>query len=102
MSYEPVLSVRTYSTVLVALLLLTVLTVGVSFIPLEAAWHETIGLLIAVVKASLVVLFFMHVIHSPKLTWLIVAVSIAWLVILISLTFTDYLTRNQIPFMPGH
>ena len=102
MAYEPLLSLRLYAFVLVALIVLTFLTVGVSFIALPAAWHEAIGLLIALVKASLVVLFFMHVVHSPKLTWLIVAVSIVWLLIMVSLTFTDYLTRNLIPFMPGH
>jgi cytochrome c oxidase subunit 4 len=102
MAYEPLLTVRTYGIVLVALIVLTLLTVGVSFIALSPAWHETIGLLIAAVKASLVVLFFMHVIHSPRLTWAIVAVSIAWLVILVSLTFVDYFSRDMIPFMPGH
>lgn len=102
MSYEPVLSVRLYAFVLAALLVLTVVTVGVSFIQLSPASHETIGLLIAVVKASLVVLFFMHVIHSQRLTWLIVGVAIAWLLILMSLTFADYYSRDMIPFMPGH
>jgi cytochrome c oxidase subunit 4 len=96
------LTVRLYAIVLTALLVLTVLTVAVSFISLSPASHETIGLLIALVKASLVVLFFMHVIHAPRLTWLIVLVAIVWLVVLLSLTFTDYFSRNLIPHMPGH
>ena len=48
---------------------------------------------IAVAKATLVVLFFMHVRYSTRLTWVVVAGSVFWLGILLALTFSDYLTR---------
>jgi cytochrome c oxidase subunit IV len=76
--------------------------VSVSFFHVAPVWHVVIGLLIAVCKASLVVLFFMHVLISPKLTALVVIVSMFWLGILLVLTFTDYFSRGLLPFMPGH
>jgi cytochrome c oxidase subunit IV len=102
MTHDAAIPVRTYIFVLVALVLMTFLTVGVSFISLSPSWHMAIGLSIGTVKAALVLLFFMHVIHSPKLVWVVIAVALLWLLILVSLTYTDYLTRGLIPGMPGH
>jgi cytochrome c oxidase subunit 4 len=102
MIHENILSVRTYLIVLLALVVLTFLTVGISFISLSATWHVCLGLTIGTIKASLVALFFMHVMHSPRLIWIVVAVSLLWLLILVSLTYTDYMTRGLIPGMPGH
>ena len=102
MSQEPVVSIRTYSLVLLVLVLLTVLTVGISFIPLSPDWHMALGISIAIVKATLVALFFMHLLHSQRLMWVIVIASLVWLYILISLTTADYLSRGVIPHMPGH
>ena len=84
------------------LVVLTFVTVGVSFIKLTPGWHLTFGLLIGLVKASLVVLFFMHLIHSPRLSWLIVFLALVWLLLLFALTFADYLSRGMVPYMPGH
>jgi cytochrome c oxidase subunit 4 len=47
-----------------------------------------------VVKALVVILWFMHVIHSPRLTWIVVIASFLWLGVLFVLTFSDYLTRH--------
>jgi cytochrome c oxidase subunit 4 len=99
---EQGLSVRTYLVVLLLLLMLTALTIGVSFLPLAGHWHIALGLAIAGVKAALVLLFFMHVIASHRLNWIVIAMAMFWLCILLSLTFCDYLTRGLIPFMPGH
>jgi cytochrome c oxidase subunit 4 len=96
------ISVPTYIIVCVILVLLTFLTVGVSFFHVPGVWHIVIGLIIAVCKASLVVLFFMHVLISPKLTGLVVIVSVFWLGLLLVLTFSDYFSRGLVPFMPGH
>jgi cytochrome c oxidase subunit 4 len=52
-----------------------------------------LALTIATVKASLVILFFMHVKYSSRLTWAVVLGSIFWFGILIVLTMSDYLTR---------
>ena len=51
------------------------------------------ALAIAVFKATLVVLFFMHVKYSTRLTWAVVVGSVFWLGILLALTLADYLTR---------
>ena len=97
------LSVSVYLAVLAALVVLTVATVAISFIPLEGFWHVVIGQTIGLVKATLVLVFFMHVIDSPKVTWVAVAVTIFWLVVVfLSLTFSDYFTRGLVPYMPGH
>jgi cytochrome c oxidase subunit IV len=98
---EHVIPPRTYVTVLVVLLGLTALTLGVSLTPLEGVWHIIIGLVIAVSKASLVVLFFMHALYSPRLTWVVIAAALLWLLILVSLTLSDYFTRGLLPYS-GH
>jgi cytochrome c oxidase subunit 4 len=99
---ERTIAPRTYVIVCVLLILLTVLTVAVSFAQLPGVWHIVFGMLIAVCKASLVVLFFMHVIVSPRLTWLVIAVACFWLGLLLVLTLNDYCSRGMVPFMPGH
>jgi cytochrome c oxidase subunit 4 len=60
----------------------------------DLGWANTpIALVIATIKAVLVILFFMHVIHSTRLTWVVVIASFVWLGVLFVLTFSDYLTR---------
>ncbi|HKO00274.1 MAG TPA: cytochrome C oxidase subunit IV family protein [Thermoanaerobaculia bacterium] len=82
-----------YFSVFFALAIGTVLTVWASRVDL--GWANTpIALVIATVKAVLVILFFMHVIHSTRLTWVVVIGSFLWLGVLFVLTFTDYLTRG--------
>jgi len=51
---------------------------------------------IAITKALLVILFFMHVRWSTRLTWLVVASGFFWLLILFGITMTDYLTRGWV------
>lgn len=97
-----VIATRTYVIVCVLLVLLTILTVGISFAHVSPPWHLVIGLLIALCKGSLVVLFFMHALMSPRLTWIVIAIVVFWLGILLVLTLTDYVTRGVIPSMPGH
>jgi cytochrome c oxidase subunit 4 len=81
-----------YLAVFGALAAGTLLTWWVSTIDL--GWMNTpIALLIATMKALLVILFFMHVIHSTRLTWVVVIASFLWLGVLFVLTFADYLTR---------
>jgi cytochrome c oxidase subunit 4 len=81
-----------YIAVFLALAAGTLLTWWVSTIDL--GWMNTpIALIIATTKAVLVILFFMHVIHSTRLTWVVVIASFLWLGVLFVLTFADYLTR---------
>jgi cytochrome c oxidase subunit 4 len=81
-----------YFVVFFALMILTVLTVFVSRIDL-GAMNTFVALGIAVVKALVVILWFMHVIHSPRLTWIVVISSFLWLGVMFVLIFSDYLTR---------
>jgi cytochrome c oxidase subunit 4 len=82
-----------YFLVFVGLLVLTATTVLVALAPL-GRWHTTIALTIAVCKAALIVLFFMHGLESSRLTWLVIAGAILWLMIMLGGTFSDYLTRE--------
>jgi cytochrome c oxidase subunit IV len=99
---ERLLSPAGYITVLVILVLLTVLTVGLSFLPSSGLARIVAGQSVAAVKASLVVLFFMHVLRSPVQTRAVIAVTIFWFLLLLTLTLSDYVTRGMIPNMPGH
>jgi cytochrome c oxidase subunit IV len=98
----PIVSPTTTVVVLLALLVLTGITVAVSFVHLSPVWHLAIGLLIAVAKAALVVLFFMHVIHSPAATRAVIVVAVFWLLgVLMALTFSDYTTRETVSVPRG-
>jgi cytochrome c oxidase subunit 4 len=102
MAEERTIAPMTYLIVCGILILLTFLTLGVSFMDVPGVWHVVIGLFIALCKASLVLLFFMHLLISPRLTWIVVAVTAFWLGILVVLTLTDYFSREMIPYMFGH
>lgn len=88
---------RTYYMVFTALIALTLLTVGVSFLEL-GAWHTTVGVLIGAVKATLVILFFMHLLHASKMSWLAVLAGLFWVSILMALTLSDYLSRQLMAY----
>lgn len=90
------------ATILVILLVLTVSTVAISFIDLTSPWHVACGTTIAAIKGTLVILFFMHALFRPRLTWCVIIASVGWIVILFSLTYADYMTRSIIPYVPGH
>jgi cytochrome c oxidase subunit 4 len=83
---------RVYYTIFGILMLCTYLTVQIAFFDLGPL-NVVAALAIAVFKATLVVLFFMHVKYSTKLTWAVVLGSVFWLGILLALTMSDYLTR---------
>src|SRR6478736_5353306 len=82
-----------YWLVFAALIALTFLTVGLSFLHLGTWWHLAAGLAIGALKAALVALFFMHLIHSPARTWLAAALGVFWLGIMVALMMSDFLTR---------
>ena len=83
---------RIYYTIFVILAVCTYLTWQVAVFDLGAL-NTIVALTIAVFKATLVVLFFMHVRYSTRLTWAVVLGGVFWLAILLSLTMSDYLTR---------
>jgi len=92
---EHILPTRTYYTIYVALLVCTYLTWQVAVFDLGPL-NTVAALTIAVFKAVLVVLFFMHAKYSTKLTWIVIASGVFWLGILLALTLGDYLTRGWI------
>src|SRR5256885_7866497 len=93
---------RSYIGIGAALIALTFVTLAVSFAELPAAGHLTAGLAIGAIKAALVALFFMHLLRSGKVTWMVIAVTAFWVGILFVLTLSDFLTRGRVPHMPGH
>jgi len=90
---------RVYALVLLALLALTALTILVSYVDL-GPFNTPIAFLIAGVKASLVVLFFMHMKEAHGAVWLAALAGFFWLAILITLSMTDFATRGYLP-IPG-
>ena len=91
--------VKVYLAVFLALIALTAVTVLAAYIDLGFL-NMPVALAIAVVKATLVVLYFMHVLYESRLIWLYLAGSVAWLVVLIGITLADYFSRTWLPF-PG-
>ncbi len=87
-----IVSPSVYVAVGVALLILTGTTVGVSYIDL-GVFNAVVALGIAVIKMMLVVLFFMHVKYSPRLTKLTVLAGVFVFIVLVGMTLTDYMTR---------
>ncbi len=86
--------VRTYITVWIVLLILTVSTAGIAFIDLGSDLNSIAALTIAVCKAVLVVLYFMHLRYSTRMTWVFAGAGIFWLILLLGGTLNDVLTRQ--------
>lgn len=88
-----VVPVKVYLAIFAALMVLTALTIGVAFLDLGAL--NTIAALgIAVTKATLVILFFMHVKYSSRLTWLVVSSGFVFVAIMIGFTVADLVSRG--------
>ena len=92
---EHVTSPTVYIAIFLALMVLTAVTVWVAFQDLGPL-NDIVALTIAVSKASLVILYFMHVRYSTPLTKLVVVSGFLWLIFLIAITLSDYLTRGWI------
>jgi cytochrome c oxidase subunit 4 len=110
---EHIVSIKLYVAIFVTLIVLTFVTAKVAFIDLSWRYGDPVNphvinfnpmvaLTIAVIKASLVILFFMHVKYSPRLTKTVVGVGVFFLLILLSLTMTDYLSRGLLTSPVSH
>ncbi len=86
-------STRTYLLVWAALIVLTLTTVGLTYLDL-GEWHTPVGLAIAVAKAVLIVLIFMHALEAGRLVWMVIAVAVLFLAIMYGLTMADYSSRG--------
>jgi cytochrome c oxidase subunit IV len=96
-THQHITSVRTYTLVFAILIALTVLTAVTATQDL-GHWHMPVALAIAFCKSALVFLFFMHLLHSPKLVWLVAGGTLVWLAIMFALTYADYYARNIIEY----
>src|SRR3954467_8453789 len=91
-----VVPVRTYVLVALALLALAGATYGIAFIDL-GVWNTAVALAIAVTKAVLVVLIFMHVRYKGGLSRVVILAGLFWLALLMTFTLTDLYTRQWLP-----
>ena len=90
-----IVPVLVYVRVAMALLALLGLTITISFIDLGDV-NLVIALTIAIVKATLVVLFFMHMRHSPRVNWIVGIAGITWLFFMLILSMSDFMTRPNL------
>ncbi len=88
-------STSSYIVIFVILMVLLAATVGVAYVYL-GEFNIIVAMLIALVKAALVVMYFMHVKYSSKLVWLFAGAGFLWLILLFGITFSDYFTRHWI------
>jgi cytochrome c oxidase subunit IV len=87
-----ILPKKTYYTVAAALMVLLGITVAVAFVHL-GPFNIVVALAVAVTKAVLVVLYFMHVKYNSRLTWVFASGGVLWLLIMIILTMGDFFAR---------
>lgn len=88
--------VSTYITIFAALLVLTAATYGVATVHLGNPWNDVVAMAIALTKATLVVLFFMHVKYSTRMTTVVVLSAVLFFLFLLGFTMADYLGRGLV------
>jgi cytochrome c oxidase subunit 4 len=96
---EHIVTKKQYALIFAVLMLLTLATTAIGMIDLGRL-NVVVALVIATIKALLVVLFFMHIYWSSKLNKLVVVSGVVWLALLLWLTLTDIFSRGWLPF-PG-
>src|SRR5687767_16000009 len=91
---EHIVPIKVYVSIFAALMVGTALTVWAGMQDFPGSLNVIIALTIAVTKATLVVLYFMHVRYSSRLIWVVFASALFWLALLFALTLSDYWTRD--------
>jgi len=91
---EHIVPPKVYVGIFLSLMVLTAATVAAAYVNL-GPFNIVIALAIASVKATLVVLFFMHARYSPGRTHMVIIAAIFWLAIMLALTLSDYVTRDR-------
>ncbi len=91
---EHIVPPKVYVGIFLSLMVLTAATVGAAYVNL-GAFNIVVALAIATLKATLVVLYFMHARYSPKRTQLVIICAVFWLAIMLALTLSDYTTRGR-------
>lgn len=89
-----IVPVKVYLSVFVALMILMAATIGFAYLDL-GLFNNLIAMGIAIAKTLLIILFFMHLRYSSRLTGIFAAVGFLFLVILVAFTLSDYLTRGD-------
>ena len=84
---------KQYVLIYALLMLLLGVMIGAAYIPM-GFFNLPVALVIAFIKGLLVVMFFMHLRDSPRLTWLTVSGTLVWLAILVIGIVADYWSRN--------
>jgi cytochrome c oxidase subunit IV len=93
---EPILSSKSYFLAYVAMMGLLLLNVLLAFI--NMGWvNMFIGVVIATMQAAILALVLMHGLYEKVLVRLVIGGSLLWFLILVTLTFTDYITRGWVP-----
>jgi cytochrome c oxidase subunit 4 len=92
-AHAHIVPVSIYLGVFVALLVGTVLTVWVSQVDM-GMWNTPVAMAIAITKAMLVIVFFMHLKYGSRLFWIVFGSSFFWLAHMIVGTLADYFTRR--------
>ena len=95
-AHHHIVPIPVYAAIFAALLVLTGVTIAVAYIDLGPL-NIAVALAIAFFKASLVVLYFMHVKYSSRLVQLAAATGFVWLGIMLSFTLSDIWTREWQP-----
>lgn len=96
---QHVIPLRVYYAVFAALLVLTAVTTAVAYLDLGLL-NTVVAMTIAVCKAFLVVLYFMHARYGARLTWIFIGAGVLWLAIMLGLTVSDVVTRPWLPVPP--
>lgn len=101
-----IVPVSLYVKVIVILMVLLIITLGAAAVdfsqygPALAPLNIVIAMTIAIIKAVIIILYFMHVRFSSKLVWVFAGAAFYWVIILFVLTLTDYMSRSM-TYHPG-
>jgi cytochrome c oxidase subunit 4 len=86
-------SVKTYFVIFGALMVLTIITVGVSYVHLPIALAVVVALVVATIKGSLVAMYFMHLLHERKVIYWVLMLTVIFFVFLMFVPLLTNLDR---------
>ncbi len=98
---EHIVPVRVYVTIFLLLLVGTALTVLAARIDFPWQLNTIVAMTIAIAKATVVVLYFMHVRYSARLIWVIIGAALFWMALLFAFTLADFYTRGWLSTQIG-
>ena len=90
--------IGTYISIFVALMVLTLVTVGVSYVHLPVAMAILVALIVATIKGSLVAMYFMHLSHERKLIYYVLMLTVVFFVFLMFIPLATNLDKIRIRY----